>query len=134
MTSIEINGTNYPLKFGLAFMRDINKKYDKQAEGAGFGRDDRGLVYAMLNVIGDKSIETLITVIMAGAKSVTDNQLTESELVEWLENEDTDIDGLFKEIESFFERSNFCRIPLKVTRDIVKNVDSMETEETKAEA
>ena len=126
MTSIEINGTNYPLKFGLEFMREINKKYDKQAEGAGFGRDDRGLVYAMLNVIGDKSIETLITVIMAGAKSVKDNQLTESEPV--------DIDGLFKEIESFFERSNFCRIPLKVTKEIVKNVDSMETEETKAEA
>lgn len=129
MTNIEINGTTYPLKFGLGFMREINKKYKDKAESAGFQRDDAGLMYAILCMTGDKSVEALINVIMIAARSVKDNQLKENDLVEWIENEDTDIDKLFEDVESFFERSNFCKNTLKAAKQFIEVMNEEEAEE-----
>lgn len=124
MFTIEINGTSYPLKFGLGFMRDINKKYAERAKEAGFQRDDAGLMVATLSMLGDKSVVALIDIIMSAAKSVKDNQLKESELVEWIEDENTDIDGLFKDVESFFEKANFCKNTLTSARNNIKLIDA----------
>jgi len=126
MTSIEINGTNYPLKFGLEFIRKMNKKYKAQAEEAGVEGEDAGLAYAISAVALDNSVTTLIDAILEAAATVKDNQLTKDKLVEWIESDDMDIDKLFEDVEDFFEKSNFCKITLKKLKDMQKRLEEQE--------
>ena len=132
MTSIEINGTNYPLKFGFGFMQGINKKYEAEAKEAGYTRDDSGLSLAMLKMIGDKSLVALIDIIMEAAKSTPENQLKRNDLIEWIENDDTDINGLFKEVESFFAKSNCCKLTLKAVTNQIAEIEAAIAAEAKA--
>lgn len=126
MTSIEINGTNYPLKFGLGFVRSINKKYKTQAEEAEISGEDAGLTYALGAVVLDKSVTTLIDTILEAAKTVDNNQLTRDGLVEWIESDDMDINKLFEDVEDFFATANFCKITLKKLKDYQKTLEAQE--------
>lgn len=126
MTSIEINGTNYPLKFGLGFVRSINKKYKTQAEEVEISGEDAGLTYALGAVVLDKSVTTLIDTILEAAKTADNNQLTRDGLVEWIESDDMDINKLFEDVEDFFEKANFCKITLKKLKDYQKTLEAQE--------
>lgn len=115
MFTMEINGTNYPLSFGFAFMQKMNKKLVRQDEGTG-KNEELGLEYVIAK-IKDHDIETLVDVIMT-ANATESDKLNRNELIKWIENDETDIDKVFEEIDSFFGKAN-C------TKNSHKNVEEM---------
>lgn len=97
MFTLEINGKNYPLKFGFAFYLEMNKKEKVEGEDAG--------VQYMIAKVKDYDVTCLVDVIMTANKT-EDDKINRNELIEWLENDDTDIDAVFKAVDGFFSKAN----------------------------
>lgn len=128
MYTLEINGKNYPLKFGFDFMRKMDKKLTRKDEGT--GQDEPiGLQYAIAKII-DGDIEMLIDVIMT-ANATEDDKINRKELIEWIENDDTDIDVVFKEVDGFFEKANCTK---KQYQAVQLMIQAMAAEEAFGEA
>lgn len=122
MYSIEINGKNYPLKFGFDFMRKMNKKMIRRDEGTGKD-EENGLEYVIAQIM-DHNIEYLVEVIMT-ANATEDEKIDKKELIEWIENDDTDIDAIFEEIDSFFAKANCTK---NAHRNVMLLVEQMAEE------
>lgn len=113
MYTIEINGKNYPLKFGFSFMLKLNKSYVRDDEAD-------GLEYSIAKII-DRDVAMLVDVILA-ANATEDDKITRKELIEWIEDDDTDIDKVFDEVEGFFEQANCTK---NAYRNVMKLVQQM---------
>ena len=124
MYTIEINGNQYPLKFGFDFMRKMNKKLVRKDEGTGKD-EENGLEYVIAKIM-DHDIEMLIDVIMT-ANATENDKINRQELIEWIENDETDIDAVFKEVDGFFAEAN-C------TKNAHRNVMTLVEQMAQAEA
>ncbi len=114
MFTIEINGNEYELSFGMGFVREINKRVViKQENGV---EAKQGLSYAIAGII-DGDIEQLAQVLIAAANG----KLKMKDIDEHLENPDTDIDALFDTVMDFFKRSNCTGRQTKKLLEIVEN-------------
>lgn len=104
MQSIEINGTAYPVKFGMSFIREINKRVTMTMDAWGGKEENVGLNYYIAKVL-DGDLEALQQVLFVANK--TENpKLTINLLNDWFEDESTDIDAVFEEVKGFLVRSN----------------------------
>ena len=128
MYSLEINGKNYPLKFGFDFMRKMNKKLVRKDEGTGKD-EENGLEYVIAKIM-DHDIETLVDVILT-ANATEDDKISKSELIEWIENPETDIDEVFKEVDDFFGEANCTK---SAHRNVMILVEQMAVEKLNEEA
>lgn len=119
MFEIQINGTTYPLRFGMGFLRDINKLFMVPIKEVPGKYREAGLNY-YVGLIIDGDIEALAQVIILANKT-EDPKINRNELDRWLENEDTDIDAVFDMVMDFFGRSNVTK---KATRQVQENVEA----------
>lgn len=117
MFELEINGKNYELSFGMGFVRMINETVQVPVEGVKGMYSKRGLNYAIGSLI-DGDIEQLQEVILLASKAAKSG-LTQKELDEHFEKDDTDIDALFKTVLDFFDQSNCTK---KQYRDMMTAV------------
>lgn len=104
MNEIMINGSSYPLRFGMGFLREINRH--AQQTDAGLKRNV-GLRMAIAGLI-DGSLEDLHDVIMTANRTETP-RLSAAELDAFFEDGGTDIDAVFSEVLDFLKKANVTK-------------------------
>lgn len=113
MYYIEINGTEYPLRFGMGFVNNINKREAVPVEGMPGITQEVGLQWTMAK-IWDGDLEALADVIFE-ANRTEEPRLTRDEIYKHFENDDTDVDKLFETIVGFLQTANCTRATAKKT-------------------
>ena len=104
MFELEINGQVYQFKFGMGFMREINKKLKTPIDGVKDATQNIGLRMAIASVL-DGDVEGLVDLLEVANKTETP-RVTKNLLDEYIDNEDTDIDKLFEDVKDFLSRAN----------------------------
>ena len=123
MFEIEINGIVYNFKFGLGFARAINKTKQMTAENG--EKVDAGLNYAVANII-DENLMELVDILLIANKTEK-VKVTREVLETYLEDNETDVDELFKNLLGFFESNNSTKKAVETIRKM------MEEQKAKAE-
>lgn len=114
MFNLIINDKEYAFNFGFGFMREIDPKITKKIDGVSGKVQHMGLQFAIAGII-DKDVNDLVTVLVAANKGC-DPRLTIGDIEKHIENSDTDIDTLFKDVLGFLKNAN-C------TKNIVANIE-----------
>jgi hypothetical protein len=118
MYDIEINGTSYPVKFGMNFIREINQRVTVPMDAWGGKEENVGLNYYIAKLM-DGDLEALQQIIFVANKTETP-KLNISILNDWFEDENTDIDEVFKRVTDFLSKANCTK---KAYRTIKKAVE-----------
>lgn len=103
-----INGTTYEFNFGMGFIREIDPKHQQRANGIS---QNIGLVVEMAKII-EGDIVALFEALRIANKGFKP-RLEPSEFDKWIEDENTDIEGVFESVLGFFENSNCCKMTYK---------------------
>ena len=126
MFELIIGGNTYQFKFGMGFMREVNKKVSQAVDGAPKDyKKNVGLNFAIAGIL-DGDVEELVEVLMAANKGMTP-RVTPQLLDSYIDEECEDIDKLFEDVLDFLGKAN-------ATKKVVKNLQKMiEEEKAKAE-
>lgn len=103
MFELTINGTVYQFKFGLGFVRDVNKTKRKAIEGMD-EKQDVGLQFAVASLIDEDPIA--LVEILDIANKTEKPRVTRAALDAYIEDENTDLDAIFKEVLDFLTKAN----------------------------
>ncbi|MBE6005590.1 MAG: hypothetical protein E7238_00200 [Sarcina sp.] len=106
MYSKEIDGKIYNFKFGIGFVRDIDKT--KTVKGDDGNQQPAGLTYAIAGLM-DGDFEKLIDCLLYGNKYADGDKLNRATIEAWLESDGVDLEQECKDLLDFFETSNFTR-------------------------
>ena len=104
MFELTINETVYQFKFGLGFVREINKTKSKPIDGMPNEKQDVGLQFAVASLIDEDPIA--LVEILDIANKTEKPRVTRALLDAYIEDENTDIDALFKEVLDFLSKAN----------------------------
>lgn len=107
MMELTIDGNVYNFNFGYGFMKDLNPKVKQPVDGIPGKSEDVGMRYEIARLL-DGNIEALVNILMAANKGQTP-RLTQKAMEAFIEDPDTDIDGLFDEVKDFLSRANVTR-------------------------
>lgn len=110
---LEIKGEIYKFKFGVGFMRAINKTLKMPIDGVKGAEQEVGLRYAIAGLL-DGDIATLINVLSLGNRDF-EPRITIPEIEAYIEDEETDIDELFAKVIDFFRNANVTK---RLTREL----------------
>lgn len=102
---IEINDTVYKFRFGMGFLRDIEKE-QKEIVKMGVSQEV-GLVYTVADMM-DGSVIAMYKLLNIANKTETP-RISQKALDTYLEDESTDLEALKDEIMSFLSQSNVCK-------------------------
>lgn len=103
MFELEINGVTYQFKFGMRFMREMNKRQTRKIEGLD-KEEPIGLSMAIARIL-DEDLDALYDVLRE-ANTGFEPRLGQVPFDEWIESDSTDVDAVFKKVLDFFDRSN----------------------------
>lgn len=118
MYDIEINGTSYPVKFGMNFIREMNQRVTVSMDAWGGKEENVGLNYYIAKLM-DGDLEALQQILFVANKTETP-KLNISMLNDWFEDENTDIDEVFKQVTDFLSNANCTK---KTYRAVKKAVE-----------
>ena len=125
MFELVINKNTYQFNFGMGFLKKIDPTITKAIDGVKGKVQNMGLHFAVAGII-DGDIETLIDVLYRANEGFTP-RLEKSEIEKHIENPDTDIDGLFKEVLDFLKRANVTK---KKTAELIEYVEAEKAKQT----
>lgn len=108
---IEIDGKEYRLNFGIKFIKLMDDLHHSSQAGMNVGM---GLNQATISIMSQNVIG--LAEILECATWINPNRPTMDQIYAFLENENTDIDKLFKDVEKELKTSN-------VTKGTVKNLE-----------
>lgn len=126
MFELEIKGQVYQFCFGMGFLREINKRINQPVDGLKDVKKDVGLGYYVLLLI-DRDVEALVDVLFAANKGF-DRRVTTVLLDSYIDDADTDIEGLFVTVLDFLKQANATK---KKTMELVEMAEK-EAEKAKA--
>lgn len=126
MFELTIGGNVYQFKFGMGFMREINKKVKQSVDGLQDVKKNIGLQFSMASIL-DGDVEELVEALNIANKGMTP-RVTIQLLDEYIDNECEDIDKLFEEVIDFLKRNNATK---KVVNELVVAIEE-EKEKMKA--
>lgn len=118
MFELTINDTVYPFRFGMGFLREINKRVEMTYDEDTGAKRNIGLYYTIIDLM-DGVLETLEDVLLA-ANQNEKPRLQRTALDAYLEDENTDVDQLFADVLDFFERANCTKNTLTKVREFVE--------------
>lgn len=117
MFELTINGAVYQFKFGMGFMRELNKLVKRPVDGLNI-EQNMGVQYYIAGVI-DGDLETLVEVLFVANK--TENpRVTRAMLDAYIDDADTDIDKLFEDVLDFLKNANATK---KTTQNLLAEVE-----------
>ena len=116
MFELEIKGTVYTFKFGMGFMREINKRMNTPVDGVPNAKKNIGMQYYVAGIM-DKEVETLVDMLDA-ANIGQAPRVTKGLLDDYIDEPSTDINKLFDDVMVFLEQSN-------ATKNVVVNLKEM---------
>lgn len=102
MFELTIRDTVYQFRFGMGFVREIEKTRQQKADNGIIA--NVGLQYAIAALIDEDPVE--IVNILDIANATEKPRVTKKLLDEYIEDESTDFEGLCKEMLDFFEKGN----------------------------
>lgn len=124
MFELTINDKTYQFNFGMGFLREIDPTVTKPIDGIKGKVQNLGLQYAVAGII-DKDVMTLADVLVRANKGF-EPRLTLKEIETYIEDESTDIDGLFDDVLVFLKSAN-------VTKNTTQTmIEAVEAERAKA--
>lgn len=103
MFELTINDVVYQFKFGMGFMREINKRVTKPVEGTN-KQQEMGLQYAVAGLIDEDPAE--LVEVLAIANKTEKNRVSKNALDAFIEEEDTDVSAICAEVLDFLSRAN----------------------------
>ena len=103
-----INGKTYEFNFGMGYLRQVDPLHTKSEAGI---TQNIGLVVEMAKIMEGDIVALFDTLRMANRGF--NPRLEQADFDAWIEDDNTDIDEVFKTVEGFFENSNCCRIMYK---------------------
>lgn len=116
MLELTINAQVYKFKFGIGFMREMNKRQKHTENGI---TKEVGLQMGIAGII-DGDIEDLITILDISNKT-EEPRVTRQLIEEYIENEETDIDELFTKVLDFLKEANVTK---KLTKQLLEMVEA----------
>lgn len=123
---LTINEEVYQFKFGMGFVREINKTANIPVSGVPGASQDVGLALAVTKIL-DEDIVTLVDVLVLANKGFTP-RVTRTIIEDYVDDESTDVDGLFDQVTDFLERANATK---KVAKKMKAALGMVETESMK---
>lgn len=107
MFELTIDNQVYQFRFGMGFLKEMNKRVSVPVEGVKDVNRNVGLRYTVASLIeGDmEMLEDVLDVANKGQNP----RLTRAALESYLEDEDTDIDQLFEDVLDFLKKANCTR-------------------------
>ena len=127
MFELTINDKVYPCRFGMGFLREINKRVEITFDEDTGAKRNIGLYYTIIDLM-DGVLETLEDVLLA-ANQGEQPRLQRTALDAYLEDENTDIDQLFADVLDFFERANCTKSTLTKVREFVEKRQAEQAEQ-----
>ena len=112
---IEMNGKMYAFNFGMGFLKAINARATEKVPNSNY-TVNVGAKYLMAQVMSD-DVEALCDVLMIANKG-EDPRLTQKELEAYIEDEATDIEGLFAQVVDFFGKANATKMIYKELKEL----------------
>lgn len=127
MMELTINGKVFQFKFGVGFMKEINKKITRIPNpDTPEIKQNVGLQFAVAGLI-DGDVEKLVEVLDIANKTEKP-RVTVNDIYDYIDDESTDIDELFAQVLDFLGKSNATK---KITAAVAEMV---EAERAKQEA
>ena len=118
MLELTINNQVYAFRFGIGFLREINKQINVPVEGLPGVKKDVGFNYKFAGILnGD--VEALIDVLDLANKGM-EPRVTRKILDSYIEDEDTDIDAVFEEVLDFLKKANCTK---NTVRKILEEIE-----------
>lgn len=124
MFELTINDKVYPCRFGMGFLREINKRVEMTFDEDTGAKRNIGLYYTIIDLM-DGVFETLEDVLLAANKG-EQPRLQRTALDAYLEDENTDVDQLFADVLDFFETANCTKKTLARVREFVEKKQAEE--------
>lgn len=121
---IEIFDKVYQFKFGMGFMREVNKLVSKPVDGVPGVKQNIGLQYTLAQII-DGDVEALVDALVIANKGC-EPRITRTKLDEYVESDDTDIDELFSKVKDFLRTANVTK---KTMNTLLNAVEQIQAEE-----
>ena len=118
MFELTINGVVYQFNFGMGFMRTINKKVVQPVDDLKDVKQNIGLRYNVLCLIG-RDIEALVDVLIA-ANTGMNPRVSSALLDAYIDSPDTDIEKLFEDVLDFLKNANATK---SATMAVVEEVE-----------
>lgn len=117
MFEITVDGVAYPLRFGMGFLREINRTVQTPVDGAPGVKNSVGLRHVAGRLI-DGQVEALLEVIYLANKTESP-RLTMQALEAWVEDEGTDIDEEFDRVMDFLRTANATKKEVRLLEEVV---------------
>ena len=127
MFELTINNVVYNFRFGMGFIRAINKTMSTPIDGIPGERQNIGLRYKV-GCLYDGDVEALVDV-LDFANKTEKPRVTRELLDSYIDDPDTDIDKLFDEVLDFLRQNNATK---KVVAELQKMVDAERAKAAKA--
>ncbi len=118
MFELTINGVVYQFNFGMGFMRAINKKVGTPVDGLPDVKRNIGLRYYISGVM-DGDLEDMEEILLA-ANASQNPRITREALDAYIDDANTDIDKLFKDVLDFLRNANATK---KTVESILEAVE-----------
>lgn len=126
MFELTINGIVYEFKFGMGFMRKINKKIGTPVDGLPDVKKNIGLQYMIAGVM-DGDVEALVDILDAANEGLKP-RVTKALLDDYIDNEETDIDKLFEDVLDFLKSANATK---KTVANLLVAIEEQKTKKQK---
>ena len=118
MMELTINGTVYEFNFGMGFLREINKRVQTPVDGLkGVDKNIRPQ-FTVASII-DGDVEALVDALDIANKGMNP-RLTRQALDAYIDDADTDIDGLFSMVIDFLARANATKKTVASLQEAIK--------------
>lgn len=125
MFELTINEKVYLFKFGMGFLRNVNKLYQKDIDGIKDAKDNIGLQMVVAGLRA-KDAEFLVKVLDA-ANIGQNPRVTPVLLDSYIDDENTDIDALFEQVIEGLRTAN-------ATKNVVRaTLERLEAQENQAQ-
>ena len=104
---LTINNTVFKFRFGMGFLREINKRVTVPVDGLKNVKQNIGLRYYISSIL-DNDVDSLVEVLDIANKTESP-RLTKAALDSYIESDDTDVDELFGQVIDFLKSANATR-------------------------
>ena len=121
MMELTISGKVYQFKFGMGFMRDLNRQVSAPVDGLKDISKNIGLRYKLSGLF-DGDVEDLVDVLDCANKGF-EPRVTRDVLDEYIDDENTDINELFETVMDFLSKANATR---RAMEDIKREVEKQQ--------
>lgn len=118
MLELTINSSVYQFRFGIGFVREINKRVVHNVEGTN-AKQELGLQYAVASLI-DEDVVALVDVLELANRGEKP-RVTKDILDNYMDDESTDVSALCKEVLDFLSKSNASK---KTTEAVMQMVEA----------